>query len=77
MGEAQGFAWASQAGAEFSNPFTSELARDCEITSPSRSASGPAWVLGAGPWTLDSFRHGIVKTHRPLASRAALLFRAA
>jgi len=30
-------------GATFSNPFTSELARDYEITSPSRSASGPAF----------------------------------
>ena len=42
-GEAQGGAWASQAGAEFSNPFTSKPARDCENTSPSRSASGPAF----------------------------------
>ena len=33
---------AGQAGAAFSNPFTSELARDCENTSRSRSASGPA-----------------------------------
>ena len=30
------------AGDAFSNPFTSELARDCENTSPTRSASGPA-----------------------------------
>lgn len=29
-------------GAAFSNPFTSELARDSENTPPSRSASGPA-----------------------------------
>jgi len=27
----------------FSNPFTSELARDYEITSPTRFASGPAF----------------------------------
>jgi hypothetical protein len=37
-GEAQG----TCAGAEFSNPFTSELARDSENTSPTRSASEPA-----------------------------------
>jgi GT2 family glycosyltransferase len=30
------------AAAAFSNPSTSELARDCENTSPTRSASGPA-----------------------------------
>ena len=41
--EAQGGAWASQVGAAFSNPFTSELARDCENTSPSHFASGPAF----------------------------------
>jgi hypothetical protein len=39
--------------AAFSNPFTIELARDYEITSPSRSASGPAFralreILGMG-----------------------------
>ena len=33
---------AGQAGAAFSNPFTSELARDSENTSLTRSASGPA-----------------------------------
>ena len=43
MGKAQGGTWASQAGAAFSNPFTSELARDCANTSLSRSASGPAF----------------------------------
>ena len=42
----QGGACASQAGAAFSNPFKSELARDCEITSPSRFANGPAWQMG-------------------------------
>jgi len=31
--EAQGCAWASQAGDALSNPFTSELARDCKIPS--------------------------------------------
>jgi hypothetical protein len=34
-------------GAAFSNPFTSELARDSENTSPSRCASGPAEALSA------------------------------
>ncbi len=38
----QGGAWASQAGAAFSNPSTSELARDCANTSLDRSAFGPA-----------------------------------
>jgi glycosyltransferase involved in cell wall biosynthesis len=32
----------SRAGAVFPNPSTSELARDCENTSPNRSAFGPA-----------------------------------
>ena len=45
--EAQGGAWASQAGAAFSNPSTSELARDSENTSPTRSASGPAEAMRA------------------------------
>ena len=43
MGKTQGSAWASQAGAAFSNPFTIELARDCENTSLTRFASGPAF----------------------------------
>ena len=43
--EAQGGAWASQAGPAFSNPSTSQLARDCENTSPTRSASDPASSL--------------------------------
>ena len=42
-GNAQGIC----AGDAFSNPFTSELARDYEKTSPTRSASGPACVLFA------------------------------
>ena len=41
--EAQGGTWASQAGAAFSNLFTSELARDCEIASLTHFASGPAF----------------------------------
>ncbi len=40
--EGAGSRLASQAGAAFSNPFTSELARDCENTSLTRSASDPA-----------------------------------
>ena len=43
MGKAQAGTWASQAGAAFSNPFTIELARDCENTSLTRFASGPAF----------------------------------
>jgi glycosyltransferase involved in cell wall biosynthesis len=42
-GNAQG----TCAGDAFSNPFTSELARDCENTSPTRSASRPAEALFA------------------------------
>ena len=34
MQQTQGYAWASQAGAVLSNPFTSELARDSETPSP-------------------------------------------
>jgi glycosyltransferase involved in cell wall biosynthesis len=40
-------------GATFSNPSTSELARDSENTSLNRSASGAAPALDAGRWTLD------------------------
>jgi hypothetical protein len=32
-GDTQGWAWTGQAGVAFSNPSTSELARDCENTS--------------------------------------------
>jgi glycosyltransferase involved in cell wall biosynthesis len=42
-GNAQG----TCAGAAFSNRFTSELARNCENASPTRSASGPAEALFA------------------------------
>jgi GT2 family glycosyltransferase len=45
---------ARQAGAAFSNPSTSELARDSENTSPIRSADGPAEALDARLSTLDS-----------------------
>jgi hypothetical protein len=47
-------------GAAFSNPFTSELARDSENTSPSRCASGPASSLPA-------IRYSLPVTHRPSA----------
>jgi hypothetical protein len=40
--EQAGLRLAGQAGAEFSNPFTIELAQDSENTSPTRSASVPA-----------------------------------
>jgi glycosyltransferase involved in cell wall biosynthesis len=40
----QGDSQGTCAGAAFSNPFTIELAQDCENTSPTRSASGPAGV---------------------------------
>jgi hypothetical protein len=43
--ESLGGAWASQAGAAFSNLFTSEFARDCEIASLTHFASGPAAKL--------------------------------
>jgi hypothetical protein len=50
----QGGAWASQAGAAFSNPSASGLARDCENTSPNRSAIDSASALDAGRSSLDS-----------------------
>ena len=43
--KAQGYAWASQAGAVLSNPFASELARDSEIPSPILLRK---WPCGAG-----------------------------
>jgi hypothetical protein len=52
--EEDGARLASQAGATFSNPFTSELARDCESTSPTRCASGPAGALFADHGELGS-----------------------
>ena len=41
--EAQGYAWASQAGDALSNPFASELARDYEIYRSFCYANGPAF----------------------------------
>ena len=46
--EEAGARLASQSGAAFSNPFTSELAWDSENTSFTRSASGPAGALRSG-----------------------------
>jgi len=45
---------AAQAGAAFSNPFTSELARDSENASRNRSADSPPVALDAGRSTLDA-----------------------
>ena len=47
MGRKQVNAQGTCAGAAFSNPFTSELARDCENISPTRGASGPAEAMRA------------------------------
>jgi hypothetical protein len=47
IGREQVNAQGTCAGDAFSNPFTSELARDCENTSPTRSASGPAEAMRA------------------------------
>ena len=73
----------SQAGAAFSTPFTSELARDCEITSPTRSAIGLAAAaeplhggsrterspsLQGAAMAPDSKAHAT--SHSPLATRA-------
>ena len=49
-----GLRLAGQAGAAFSNPSTSELARDSENSSLNRSAIGPASPLAAGLSSLDS-----------------------
>ena len=45
--EAQGYAWASQAGAVLSNSFASELARDSEIHRSFCYANSPALSLSA------------------------------
>jgi glycosyltransferase involved in cell wall biosynthesis len=54
----QGGAWSSQAGAAFSNPSTSELARDSENPSPTRFASIPA---SSSPATSNSLPATAVK----------------
>ena len=52
--EQAGLRLAGQAGAEFSNPFTSELARASENTSPTRSASVPAGAFFADNVEIES-----------------------
>ena len=54
IGETHGNAQGTFPGAAFSNPSTSELSRDSENTSLTRSASGPAVALDSRPSTLDS-----------------------
>ena len=56
---------ARPSGAEFSNPFTSELARDCENTSPTRGASGHASSL---PATSHSLRATVPESLTPATS---------
>lgn len=75
---------ASQAGAEFSNPFTIELAQDSENTSPTRSANDPASSAGKPradigglisdksevAKSLDSVRSAIDSDRRPNAGHS-------
>jgi hypothetical protein len=65
MGKAQVNAQGTYAGDAFSNPFTSKLARDCENTSPTRSASGPASFL---PATSHSLRATVPESLTPATS---------
>ena len=59
--ESQGYAWASQAGAVFSNPFASELARDCETPS--------LILLRKWPCAFASLRDFLEQTGLSLASK--------
>ena len=69
-GKARVCAWASQADAAFSNHFTSELARDCETTSLTRFASGPAFSRFAqNVWNMGNENTGM-----PLACQAGRRF---
>ena len=77
--KAQGYAWASQAGAVLSNPFASELAQDSEIPSPILLRK---WPCDASPWNfrvkktglrLASKRGCVVKQH--LQARLRVSFR--
>jgi len=63
----------SRAGAAFSNPTTSELARDSESASPTSSAVGPASALDAGPSSLDCPRIRVLRQENagPGAARNA------
>ena len=62
-------------GASESDLLPSKLADSPISESLTRSASGPALAPDSGRSSLAPFWHGIVKTHRPLAPRAALLGR--
>jgi glycosyltransferase involved in cell wall biosynthesis len=65
MGKAQGDAQGTCAGAAFSCPSTSKLARDSENTSPTRGASGPASSLRA---TSHSLRAKVPEALTPATS---------
>lgn len=69
---AQGFAWASQAALPNQPLWQPSLPTRLFPNRSIRSANDPA--LAPRRWSLDSFWPGIVQTHRPLASRGALLF---
>jgi hypothetical protein len=51
--EAQGYSWASQAGAVLPNAFASELARDYEIYRPFCYANGPAFCASRKMWKIE------------------------
>jgi glycosyltransferase involved in cell wall biosynthesis len=65
MGKAQGDAQGTCAGAAFSRPSTSKLARDSENTSPTRGAGGPASSL---PATSHSLRATVPEALTPATS---------
>jgi len=65
MGKAQGDAQGTCAGAAFSRPSTSKLARDSENTSPTCGASGPASSL---PATSHSLRATVPEALTPATS---------
>ena len=75
MGKAQGGAWASQAGAAFSNPFTIELARNFENTSLTRFASGPAFRASREMKKLPKMASRKRAGHARLAGMAGFLKR--
>jgi glycosyltransferase involved in cell wall biosynthesis len=65
MGNVQGDAQRTSAGAAFSSPSTSKLARDSENTSPTRGVSGPASSL---PATSHSLRATVPEALTPATS---------
>jgi glycosyltransferase involved in cell wall biosynthesis len=67
MGNVQGDAQRTSAGAAFSSPSTSKLARDSENTSPTRGVSGPASSL---PATSHSLRTAVPEALTPATSYA-------